>query len=53
MVTTVVGQLGEGVRPFEAMMRAFPPGEQTLLLFAALSQQADFPRIDRLYDRRP
>ncbi|TKA52785.1 hypothetical protein B0A53_04481 [Rhodotorula sp. CCFEE 5036] len=29
MVTTVVGQLGEGVRPFEAMMRAFPPGSMT------------------------
>ncbi|GAA5876371.1 hypothetical protein JCM3774_005313 [Rhodotorula dairenensis] len=29
MVTTVVGQLGDGVRPFEAMMSAFPPGSMT------------------------
>lgn len=42
MVTTVVGQLGEGVRPLEAMMRAFPPGEWALLLFVALARYADF-----------
>ncbi|GAA6007996.1 4-amino-4-deoxychorismate synthase, partial [Rhodotorula paludigena] len=29
LVTTVVGQLGEGVNPFEAMAAAFPPGSMT------------------------
>ncbi|BGP04117.1 para-aminobenzoate synthase, (PABA) [Rhodotorula toruloides] len=29
LVTTVVGQLGKGVAPFEAMARAFPPGSMT------------------------
>ncbi|GAA5915563.1 hypothetical protein JCM8208_002432 [Rhodotorula glutinis] len=29
LVTTVVGQLGEGVNPFEAMAKAFPPGSMT------------------------
>ncbi|BGP36016.1 para-aminobenzoate synthase, (PABA) [Rhodotorula toruloides] len=29
LVTTVVGQLGGGVAPFEAMARAFPPGSMT------------------------
>ncbi|GAA6055654.1 hypothetical protein JCM3770_003396 [Rhodotorula araucariae] len=29
LVTTVVGQLGEGVNPLEAMAKAFPPGSMT------------------------
>ncbi|GAA5881805.1 hypothetical protein JCM1840_003883 [Sporobolomyces johnsonii] len=29
MVTTVVGELSEGVNPFEAVSRAFPPGSMT------------------------
>ncbi|GAA5857734.1 hypothetical protein JCM9279_006038 [Rhodotorula babjevae] len=29
LVTTVVGQLGEDVNPFEAMAKAFPPGSMT------------------------
>ena len=41
MVTTVVGQLGEGVRPFEAMMRAFPPGKSALLLLVARFRHTD------------
>jgi len=27
MVTTVVGQLKEGVTPFDAVSQSFPPGE--------------------------